>query len=160
MATQRAANRESNIRPRARTVTALPATGAMGAALTEATGSPNASADLFIRAGDTSPGFTLVTVTGSYGTSAAGTVTFTLTQPMANADAILLPDPIVVTLAASAFSQALAANDDTATIPQGVLWAVTENIDGSQPRDYFITVPSALTTIDISTLMPGQIGWT
>lgn len=109
----------------------------------------------------TSLGFTIVNVTGTYSPATSGTVTFTLTQPMANNDVILLPSPTIATLAAGAFSVALAANDDITTTPQGVLWGVTENISGCQPRDYFITVSStSAPTVDISTLMPGPIGWT
>jgi hypothetical protein len=105
--------------------------------------------------------FTEITVTGSYGATASGSVTFTLTQPMANADVVMLPEPVVVQLVDGAFSTTLAAVDDAATVPQGVFWAVTENIVGAQPRDYFIVVPSASgPTVDLSTLMPGQIGWT
>lgn len=108
----------------------------------------------------TTLGFSSVTVTGTYSPSTSGTITFTLTQPMANNDVILLPDPIIVTLSSGTFSTTLSANDDTATVPQGVLWGVTENITGCQPRDYFITVSAAAApTVDISTLMPGQIGW-
>lgn len=106
--------------------------------------------------------FTTVTVTGTYdvqGNPASGTLTFTLTAPMSNSNVSVVPQPIRVTLANGSFSVSLYANDDTATVPQGVSWGVTEQISGAQPRDYFITVPSADGTVDISTLTPAGLGW-
>ena len=111
------------------------------------------------------PGFTSVEVVGTFNTSAgqpaAGTLTFTLTQAMANNDVVIPPNPIVVTLDEHGhFSVDLAANDDTATVPQGVQYGVTEQIAGAQPRDYFILVSHATSPVDISMLMPGETGWT
>jgi hypothetical protein len=108
--------------------------------------------------------FTPVTVTGSYesesGATAAGTVTFTLTQAMQNADQIVTPTPITVTLDGTGhFSTVLLANDDTGTTPPGVCYGVTEQITGGQQRDYFIVVSHATSPVDLSTLMPQQPGW-
>jgi hypothetical protein len=106
-------------------------------------------------------GFSEVTITGNYGVGAAGTVTFTLTLPMANGGQIMLPAPIIAQVVNGLFSVQLAANDDALTVPPGTFWGVTEQIAGAQPRDYFITVPSASAggSIGIDTLMPGQVGW-
>lgn len=109
--------------------------------------------------------FTLVTITGTYesqaGAAAAGTVTFTLTKPMQCGNVIINPAPITVTLDGSGhFSTTLAANDDTGTVPQDAQYGVTELITGAEPRDYFITVAHATNPVDISTLMPGEVGWT
>jgi hypothetical protein len=109
--------------------------------------------------------FTQVTITGSYttqaGAAASGSVTFTLTEPMENANVIINPAPVTVTLDGSGhFSTTLAANDDAATVPQSAIYGVTELISGAQPRDYFITVSHATNPVDISTLMPGEVGWT
>ena len=109
--------------------------------------------------------FTLITVTGTYntqaGAAAAGSIIFTLTKAMENGDVIISPSPITVTFDSSgAFSTVLLANDDAGTVPSDVQYGVTEMITGAQPRDYFITVPSGLgTSVDISTLTPGGVGW-
>jgi hypothetical protein len=92
---------------------------------------------------------------------ASGTLTFTATQAMTNGDVVLPPSPVTVTLDEDGhFSLTLAANDDAATVPQGVQYGVTEQIAGAQPRDYSIVVPHATNPVDISTLMPGEQGWT
>jgi hypothetical protein len=103
--------------------------------------------------------FTSVTVTGSYGEAPGGTITFTLCQPMTNQNVIAPAEPIVVTLTGGTFSQELLANNDPGTVPQGVWYGVTEQIAGCQPRDYFISVPAAAATVDISTLMPATPAW-
>ena len=95
--------------------------------------------------------FTMVTLTGNYGASASGTLTFTLTQAMANADQILVPAPLTVTLASGEFSQELASNLDPATTPQGVMWGVTEQVTGAQPRDYVIELPTIVDETNGST---------
>lgn len=109
--------------------------------------------------------FTVVTLTGTFqsesGASASGTLTFTLTAAMANGGMIIAPAPVTVTLDGSGhFSTSLLATDDTGTVPQGVQYAVTEQITGGQPRDYFIVVPHAVSPVDLSALMPGATGWT
>lgn len=109
-------------------------------------------------------GFTEVVVTGTFtdeeGQPAAGTLTFTLTQPMASNDVTVPPKPVVVTLDEQGrFSVTLFANDDEETVPAGVRYGVTEEIVGAQPRDYFILVSHALSPVDISTLMPGGTAW-
>ncbi len=106
-------------------------------------------------------GFSQVTITGNYGPGATGTLTFTLTLPMSNGGVIMTPSPVVATLSNGQFSIQLAANDDAATVPPGTFYGVTEQIVGAQPRDYFISVPSASAggSIGIDALMPGQVGW-
>jgi hypothetical protein len=109
-------------------------------------------------------GFTEVVVNGTYATEngepAQGTLTFTLTQPMANG-VTTPPNPITVTLKEDgSFTVVLFANDDTGTVPQGVRYGVTEQITGAQPRDYFISVSHETSPVDIATLMPGEGGWT
>lgn len=109
-------------------------------------------------------GFTEVTVTGTFtgesGSPAAGSLTFTLTQPMTNGDVVVPPKPLTVTLNEhGSFSVILFANDDEATVPQGAQYGVTEQVTGAQPRDYCILVSHAATPVDISTLMPGAPGW-
>jgi hypothetical protein len=108
--------------------------------------------------------FTEVVVTGSYttenGQPAQGTLTFTLSQPMANGMTVP-PSPITVTLREDgSFTVNLLANDDAATVPQGVRYGVTEQINGAQPRDYFVVVSHDTSPVDIATLMPGEGGWT
>lgn len=109
-------------------------------------------------------GFTEVVVTGSYttetGAPAQGTLTFTLTQPMANGVSVP-PSPITATLGGSGdFTVLLLANDDAGTVPQGVRYGVTEQITGAQPRDYFIVVSHETSPVDIATLMPAEGAWT
>lgn len=89
--------------------------------------------------------FTMITITGNYGASATGSLTFTLTQAMANSGQIVVPTPLTLTLVNGAFSTSLQSNVDPATTPQGVVWGVTEEISGAGARDYFIEVPSVLT---------------
>jgi hypothetical protein len=104
---------------------------------------------------------TLITVTGTYynvdGTAAVGTVSFKLSEPIANSNVIYHLLPKEVTLNGSgSISQLLVANDDTATTPTGSYYIVTEKITNSPSREYQIVVPHAATngTIDLSTLMP------
>lgn len=108
--------------------------------------------------------FTAVELVGTFNTQAGqpatGTLTLTLTQAMTNGDVVIPASPVTVTLDESGhFATHLAANDDTATVPQGVQYGVTEQIVGAQPRDYFILVAHAISPVDISTLMPGETGW-
>jgi hypothetical protein len=109
-----------------------------------------------------SGGFTEVVVTGSYvtenGEPAAGALTFTLTQPMANGVTVP-PGPITSTLTDGGFTVVLLANDDAETVPQGVRYGVTERITGAQPRDYFILVSHETSPVDIATLMPAEGVW-
>lgn len=108
-------------------------------------------------------GFTEVVVNGSYttetGEPAAGTLTFTLTQPMANGVSVPAA-PITTTLTDGSFTVVLLANDDAATVPQGVRYGVTEQITGAQPRDYFIAVSHKTSPVNIATLMPAEGAWT
>ena len=107
--------------------------------------------------------FTLVAVTGKFesnGLPMAGTLTFTLNQPLQNGNVIAPATPTTVTLDGNgAFETELYAADDTATVPQGVWYGVTEQLTGCQPRDYFIFVSQATNPVDLSVLMPGQPGY-
>lgn len=108
--------------------------------------------------------FTSIELVGTFNTQtgepAAGTITFTLTQPMTNGDVVIPAEPVTVTLDEHGhFSITLLANDDTGTIPANVQYGVTEQIAGAQPRDYFINVSHTTSPVDISTLMPGEPGW-
>jgi hypothetical protein len=101
------------------------------------------------------------TFTGSGGEPASGTLTFTLTQAMTSGDVVAPPKPIVATLnEEGGFTVVLYANDDTATVPQGVRYGVTEEIVGAQPRDYYIRVSHTVSPADIAMLAPGETGWT
>lgn len=95
-------------------------------------------------------GFSIVTLTGDYGSSAAGgTLNFTLSQPISNNNVILPCIPVVVTLdGAGTFSQTFQSNVDAATVPQGSQWGVTEEITGSSVRDYSIQIPPIVTETD------------
>lgn len=107
-------------------------------------------------------GFTLVTVTGSYsgqGTGVTGSVTFTPTQVMSNNGSVLVCSPLTVQLDQyGAFAVLLAANDDDGTIPVGTTYKVSEEITSAFSREYFIIVPSAQLSVDLSTLSPGNPG--
>jgi hypothetical protein len=104
---------------------------------------------------------TTITVTGTYlnadGTACAGTVTFTLSEPITNSGVIYHQAPQVATLNGSgAISQILVANDDTGTTPTGSFYTVSEVLSGAPSREYSITAPHTAvgSTIDLSTLMP------
>ncbi len=108
--------------------------------------------------------FTTVTLTGTFhnqkGEPGAGTLTFTLTRPMQNGDIVVPAQPVSVGLNGEGkFTVGLLANDDPATVPQGAQYGVTEQIENAQPRDYFIIISHSEATVDISTLMPGEMGW-
>lgn len=130
-------------------------------------------------------GFTEITLTGTYidsdGNPMSGTVSFTPSQVMVNNGETVIPKERIVTLGAQGtFSVKLYANMDvavnggsqTATVPSNTFYQVTENLyyGGSQgaqadaqPRDYSIQIPIewegvAISTIDISLLMPGTPG--
>ena len=113
-------------------------------------------------------GFTLVTIEASFNVApgdddavAGGTVTFTLCQPVANADVIVPCTPLVVSLDdTGSLSAVLVATDDFGTVPQGVWYGVTEQITGAQPRDYFVFVSQANgTTQQLASLIPGETAW-
>lgn len=97
--------------------------------------------------------FSSVILTGNFGASATGSLTFTLTGRMSNADLTLVPTPVTVVLASGAFSETFAPNDDTGTVPRGVAYAVTELIDAAQPSDYFIDIPPVVIETNGSTTL-------
>lgn len=106
--------------------------------------------------------FTEITVQGSFTSAsdpAAGTVTFTLCQPISNDGEVLPCEPTTATLDGSgAISVVLVATDDTDTVPQGVWYGVTEQISGAQPRDYFIEV-SATGPNPLTLTPPSALPW-
>jgi hypothetical protein len=108
--------------------------------------------------------FTTVEVTGRYltptGEPATGSLTFTLTQPMSNSGVQVDPAPTITTLNEDgAFAVELYANDDTETVPTGVQYGVTEQIEEAQPEDYFVQVSHLTSPVDIANLRPGAPGW-
>lgn len=110
--------------------------------------------------------FTSITVTAHFenedGTAAAGTVQFQLSSVIANADVVIEPVPLTVTLNATGkLSVPLKANDDAGTIPEGSTYTVVERVTSTSNREYSIVVPhtAPTSTVDLSTLMPGQPGF-
>lgn len=100
--------------------------------------------------------FTTVTVTGTFkdasGTAKAGSVVFTLSQPIENGDVIAEPTPIVAELNGSGqISVGLYSNVDLATSPPNTCYGVTELITGAQLRDYFVVIPTQLVETNGST---------
>ena len=103
--------------------------------------------------------FTSVTVTHSWtdGTGAplTGFVSFKLTAPMTNGTTTIEPTDIIAPLSSGAISQALAANDDTATTSDGAEWQVFFQIDGVRLESWTFVLPHAASpTVDLYTLMP------
>lgn len=105
---------------------------------------------------------TNITVTGLYtvdGSPGAGAVTFTLCQTISNGATIIPCAPLTVTLdATGTLTATLPATDDPGTIPPGVWYGVTEQINGAQPRDYFIQV-SATGPNPLTLTPPGTLAW-
>lgn len=112
-------------------------------------------------------GFTLVTVTATFddqtleGAEASeGTVTFSLTQPIANGGTTITTAPLIASLdGTGALRVTLVATDDAGTTPEGVWYGVTEQITGAQPRDYFIQV-SAAGPNPLALAPPSTLPWT
>ncbi len=115
--------------------------------------------------------FTSITVTHNFNdgaSTAAGTVTFQLTETMTNGTAThFAGETIEASLTAGALSQALPANNDPGTTPSApaaAQWAVTVRLTGEQARTetYFVTVPYNAVggTVDLFTLIPSapQVG--
>lgn len=102
---------------------------------------------------------TTVTVTGKYvdasGAAVRGSVTFTLDTPLLDAGAstyIIETDYTVALDANGAFSVALPATNDVDVTPTGWTWTLTPNFDGADPITF--SLPTNLTTVDITTLSP------
>ena len=100
--------------------------------------------------------FTSVTVTGTYvlpnAGVAIGSVTFQPSDEMRNGGVIVPAAPVTVTLDGTGhFSIGLWANDDSATLPTGTSYTVTEDL-GAEVRTYNVVIPSASGTVDLSTL--------
>ena len=108
--------------------------------------------------------FTLVQIQASFsaeGQAASGTVTFTLTRPVANGTMIVPSSPLVVSLDTDGnLSATLVATDDIGTAPAGIWYSVTEQLDGAQPRDYFIFI-SAIgpNPVQLASLIPATGAW-
>jgi hypothetical protein len=106
--------------------------------------------------------FTSITVTGTYqdpaGNALAGTVKFMLSTTLRDGQTgpFVTPVPITATLSDGALSQALVANDDTTTVPNGSTYQVVETIAGISRQPYNITVPHGAedATIDLAALAP------
>lgn len=116
-------------------------------------------------------GFTTITVTHQFknidGTAASGVIIFRLSARITNSD--LTYDPTVPVHAAldsnGNLSQALPANNDPTTTPQGSNYIVTFMLNGSSGvplmgDEYSITVPYNTPggTVDLGTLLPAQVG--
>jgi hypothetical protein len=102
-----------------------------------------------------------VTVTGTFTTSqgapAAGQVTFQLTSPITDQDGTYVaPDEVPVVLNGSGeFSQLLWATNDPTTVPTGVEYVISFDVDGAmwvQRAVLPYNAPGG--TIDISDLAP------
>lgn len=109
-------------------------------------------------------GFTTVTVEGGYSLldgTPPGSVTFTLTQPIANGGITIPCSPLTVEIDdTGAFSATLVATDDPGTVPAGVWYGVTEEVVGAQPRDAFIFVSATgPNPAQLSDLMPATVAW-
>jgi len=102
-------------------------------------------------------GFSLVSLTGNYGTGVSGSLTFTLSDAMSNSNVISVPTPIVVAVTNGTFSQTFYSNLDAATVPQGIAWCVTEQITGSPVRDYSIFIPPIQTEINGQTFADSNV---
>lgn len=102
---------------------------------------------------------TTVTVTGKYvdasGAAVRGSVTFTLDTPLLDAGAstyIIETEYTVALDSQGAFSVALPATNDPDVTPTGWTWTLTPNFDGADPITF--SLPTNLTTVDITTLSP------
>ncbi len=108
--------------------------------------------------GATGPGFTAITVTANYGPRAVGSVSLVASAEMLNdvTQEIKPTLPYVGTLKAGRLSLVVPANDDLYTVPTGVIYTVTESIQGAKQTSYKVQIPSGAAgqTIDLSELSP------
>lgn len=103
-----------------------------------------------------------VTVTGTYedadGNPASGTVSFRLNTNLYDSEGnvIVTRDTITATLDGSgAFSQVLAATTGDDIEPSsGVVYVVTERIDGAPSRRYRVALPHTSPTVDLADVAP------
>jgi hypothetical protein len=107
--------------------------------------------------------FTLITVTATYKnvdqTIAVGYVTFQATAEMQQAAGNIQPATLFkATLDPTGkISVVLPATDDPTTLPTGVTYAVTEQIVGAPTRIWQLTVPRAVTPLDLSSVVPATL---
>lgn len=103
-----------------------------------------------------------VTVTGHRTTAddqdAAGRITFALTSPLVDAAGNVIVDPVRVHVELEddgTFSVALAATSGDDIQPVGVVYRVTEELQGAPPRRWLMSLPDSLApTVDIADLTP------
>lgn len=104
-------------------------------------------------------GFTYSVISHSFdnadGTPASGSVEFTLTTRMTQPTDTIMPGSVTCTLDADgAFSQTLASNLDSGTVPQDAQWRVDIRIAGSEAETFWIVVPSGGEPYDLGALLP------
>jgi hypothetical protein len=102
-----------------------------------------------------------VVVTGNYtnpdGSYATGYVKFQPSTAVAltgtSTDSFLAADPLTIPLSNGSFTVTLVATDGTGVSPAGFTYTVTEMLNGAT-RTYSISVPKAVTPVDITVLGP------
>lgn len=95
------------------------------------------------------------TFTNANGTPASGNIDFTLSGRMTQPADTIMPGAITIALnAEGAFSQSLASNQDSATVPQDTTWRVDIRIMGSPIETYNIVVPTNTASEDLGALLP------
>lgn len=89
------------------------------------------------------------------GTPSSGSVEFTLSVRMSQPGTTIMPGSITATLNGSGmFSQALAANLDTATVPQDAQWRVDIRIAGASEETFYVVIPANTPSEDLMNLLP------
>lgn len=94
------------------------------------------------------------TFTNATGTSASGTVTFTLLNRMTNGTKTIIPGTISPTLSSTgALSQAVTSNLDAGTVPNDTMWRVDQRIAGDVSiQSFSIVVPPIVTETNGTTV--------
>lgn len=111
--------------------------------------------------------FTQVTVSHTFnnadGTAAVGQITFKLNGAMTNGTTTILPSALHVQLVNGAFSQSLAATDDTGTLPGSLpnseprMWQVFLQIQGSEQTSWSFGLSHAnAPAVDLYSLLPSE----
>lgn len=103
--------------------------------------------------------FTRAKVTHSFenadSTPSSGRITFTLTKRVTNGNQTITPSSVAVNLPANGqLSVELVANNDAGTLPEDSQWKMEWHILGSDPEEFFITVPTGGGTVELSKLLP------
>lgn len=97
------------------------------------------------------------TFSNADGTPASGSVEFTLSGRMTQPDTTIMPGNVTATLnGAGSFSQMLASNVDSATVPQTTTWRVDIRIAGSEIETFNIVVPTDTASEDLGALLPSN----